>query len=437
MSSRKSILSLYAYQQELFFDNSKNIIVCLPRQAGKSYTIAAKIVDHAFKEISKNRRVTWFIVSRSYEQSLIVLDYCKKFCKAYSMLFEFFEGKEPETETIIKEIRLPLDSKITALPMNADTIRGRGGNFFGDEFDLHDGGKGVWGALLPIASNPQHKIILASTPSPDGGTSGQFYEFLTSEKLAHRWSRHYLNIYQCVEQGLDRDINELRELVNDPIIWEREFECKFVTGSTFWFPHSLVAPCQTDDAGIPEAWNQQGDIFIGVDIAWNRNLWVAWVLERIGEMRFTREVSIITFDGDKTNIFQRQDEELDRLVNYYNPRKIMLDATGIGKKPVEDATRRYGTYRVEGLDFNVVNKYKLATGLRQALENRSITIPRSQEVLKDFGKVQRVVTKSGQVTFTSKNDSEGHSDRTWACALAWLASTDVPIIRPDFSGIAV
>jgi phage FluMu gp28-like protein len=437
MSNHKSILSLYSYQQKLFFDESKNIIACLPRQAGKSYTIAAKIVDCVFKEISQNRRCTWFIISRSYEQSLLVLDYCKRFCKVYSILFEYFENEEIETTEIRKEIRLPFDSRITALPMNPNTIRGRGGNIFCDEFDLNDGGEEIWGAILPIASNPRHKIILASTPSPTGGASGKFYEFLTSEKLAHVWSRHYLDIYQCVEQGLPRNIKELRELANDPLIWEREFECKFVTGSTFWFPHSLVAPCQTDDAGIPETWNKQGDIFVGVDIAWNRNLWVAWVLERVGEMRFTREVSVISFDGDKDNIFQRQDKELDRLVDYYNPRKIMLDATGIGKKPVEDATHRYGTYRVEGLDFNVNNKYRLATGLRQALEDRSITIPRSQEVLKDFGKVQRVVTKSGQVTFTAKNDSEGHSDRTWACALAWLASTDVPIIRPDFSGIAV
>lgn len=351
------------------------------------------------------------------------------------MLFELYDDNTIEATEVTKEIRLPFGSKILALPSEPDTIRGNSGSVAWDEADINRLGKKIWAAIMPIASNPSHKKIITSTPG-EQGAMGLFYEFLTNPDLSHRWSRHYLDIYQCISQGLQRDAAALREDINDPILWEREFECKFITDSTTWFSPTLLATCQTPEAGIPESFENKGATFIGVDIAWNNNLWVAWVIERIGEMRFTREVSVIKFDGDTTSVFQRHDKELDRLVEIYRPRKISLDATGIGKKPVEDCIRRYGEYRVEGIDFTVATKYRLATALRKALEQQLITIPISDAVVKDFAKINRKVNSNGQVTFSAKNDKDGHSDRAWACSLAWDASQTVQLITPSFHGMS-
>jgi phage FluMu gp28-like protein len=175
--------------------------------------------------------------------------------------------------------------------------------------------------------------------------------------------------------------------------------------------------------------------YIGVDIGWGNDLWAAWVIERgDGGMLWTREVSVLEPDADVNNRFAIQDAELDRLVAKYDVRKISIDATGIGKKPVEDAIKRYGEYRVEGVDMTNTRQYELATGGRQAMENRIVKIPRDRSVLKDLEKIRRTMTATGKISFRAQRDKEGHADRSWAYMLAIQAAQLPELIAAEFGG---
>jgi phage FluMu gp28-like protein len=219
---------------------------------------------------------------------------------------------------------------------------------------------------------------------------------------------------------------------SDRTLWEREYLCKFVVGTDAWFPPELVQPCLDEFAENPEAYTGRAT-YIGVDIGWGNDLWVAWALERTDSgILWTREISVIEPDADINNRFTIQDRELDRLVAKYDTRKISIDATGIGKKPVEDAIKRYGEWRVQGIDMTNTAQYELATGGRQAMESKLVKIPRDRATLKDLDKIRHTITPTGKISFRAQRDKEGHADRSWAYMLAIQAAQLPELIFPEF-----
>lgn len=136
--------------------------------------------------------------------------------------------------------------------------------------------------------------------------------------------------------------------------------------------------------------------------------------------------------ADINNRFTIQDRELDRLVAKYDTRKISIDATGIGKKTVEDAIKRYGEWRVQGIDMTNTAQYELATGGRQAMESKLVKIPRDRATLKDLDKIRRTITPTGKISFRAQRDKEGHADRSWAYMLAIQAAQLPELIFPEF-----
>jgi len=120
-----------------------------------------------------------------------------------------------------------------------------------------------------------------------------------------------------------------------------------------------------------------------------------------------------------------------------------MDQTGMGEKPVEDAQRRHGTSRVEGVLFTGANKLTLATLGKEAFEDRKIRIPLGDAALKaDLHKLQKVAGPTGTPRFVAESDSTGHADRTWACFLALSAAGTGtvqyayhPVAREEIAGM--
>ncbi len=102
----------------------------------------------------------------------------------------------------------------------------------------------------------------------------------------------------------------------------------------------------------------------------------------------------------------------------------------MGEKPVEDAQRRHGSSRVEGVLFTAPNKLTLATLGKEAFEDRRIRIPAGDNVLRaDLHKLRKETGPTGAPRFVAESDSAGHADRTWAAFLALnaAAGTSGPI----------
>mgnify|MGYP000600640931 FL=1 len=170
-----------------------------------------------------------------------------------------------------------------------------------------------------------------------------------------------------------------------------------------------------------------GPCYVGVDIGRRHDLFVIWVLEEVGDVLWTRE--IITRRGAS---FAEQDGLLDDVFRRYRVLRCCMDQTGMGEKPVEDARRRHGSGRVEGVLFTASSKLALATVGKQAFEDRRLRIPQGDEALRsDLHKLQKVASPTGAPRFVADSDSGGHADRAWACFLAVNAATGPAVVLPD------
>ncbi|ETD86705.1 phage terminase large subunit family protein [Rhodobacter capsulatus] len=107
----------------------------------------------------------------------------------------------------------------------------------------------------------------------------------------------------------------------------------------------------------------------------------------------------------------------------YRVVRVRMDQTGMGEKPVEDAKRRHGQLRVEGILFSSAAKLDMATSLKESMQDRKTRLPAGDPVLRaDLHSVKSQVGISGTRRLVADGESDGHADRFWAAALACSAA---------------
>ena len=403
------------------------------RQIGKTFTSTLEIVGDCYQAEAKKRKTRWVILSRGERQAKeAVEEGVKLHAKAIGMGINILEEERKDSDgNTYKALEVEIGkSRITALPASPDTARGFSANVFLDEFAFHKDSRKIWAALFPVVS-AGHKLRVVSTPN---GKDNKFYELMTgsysrSRSTCDRWSRHVVDIYRAVKEGLPRNIEELKEALNDEDAWAQEYELKWLDEASAWLSYDLINSVEDDNAGIEE--NYQGNpCFIGNDIALRGDLWVAWVWEPIGDVLWTREIRVL-----KRAKFAEQDAVMDELVEKYNMVRLCMDQTGMGEKPVEDAQRRYGESRVEGVLFTSPNKLMLATVGKQKFEDRKVRIPLGDQAIRDdLHKLKKIPTATGGFRFDADRDSSGHADRAWAAFLGLYAGS-TPYQKPEYTSV--
>lgn len=414
----KSAIQLYEYQQRWLLNKSRFKVGMFARQTGKTFTTTLEIADDVMEAELAGRRSRWVILSRGERQAKEAINEgVKVHMKAYGLAVEVIEGefKAGDISYSSLEVFTPGGSKITALPANPDTARGFSANVFLDEFAFHRDSKEIWRALFPVISKPGLKLRVVSTPN---GKGNKFYELMTSTKKDYEvWYRQTTDIYEAVRDGLERNIEELRAGLDDADSWAQEYELRWLDEASSWLPYEMINGVEDAEAGQPEKY-AGGPCFAGIDISVRNDLFVVWVFEKVGDVLWTREII-----AGKNISFAEQDALLDLVMRKYHIVRVCMDQTGMGEKPVEDAIRRYGSTRVEGVLFTMQNKLALATIGKEAFQDRRIRIPRGNQALRDdLHKLKRVASATGAPRFLADSDSAGHADRTWACFLALNAA---------------
>ena len=410
-------IELLPYQVDCFKDRSRFKCLMWSRGARKTFSVTLEIIDDCFQQEAEGRRTTWVILSRGERQALEAIQEAKRHAEAYLMMagaiekseFTSDDGKRRFTQF---EIRFAKGSRIIALPANPDTARGYTANVFLDEFCIHEHDEEIWRSLLPVLRG-RFRVIVASTPK--GGQSRKFYQIMHDESGI--WSKHTIDVYEAVRQGLPLDIETERKAMGDPDGWAQEFELQWLDEASAWLPFELLASCEDSIAGDPNEYTG-GQCYLGNDIARRNDLWVAWVLEKVGDVLWTREVSVL-----RRATFAEQDAEIDRLNKTYKIARMSIDQTGIGERTAETYQEKYGRSRVDGILFTAQTKQGLAMLGKGAFEARSIRIPDSPEVRDDLYKLKRSVTAAGSVRFDAERDEKGHADRAWALFLALNAAS--------------
>jgi phage FluMu gp28-like protein len=409
---------LYPFQQRWFLDRARFKLGKFARQTGKTFTTTLECVDDTFEQIVAGRRGRWVILSRGERQAKEAMDEgVKRHARAYGLAFAELDSEwEGATGARYRalEVEFPGGSKITALPANPDTARGFSANVFLDEFAFHKDSAAIWKALFPVVS-AGFKLRVTSTPN---GKGNKFYELATADDAT--WSRHRVDIYQAVADGLPRDIEELRAGLADEDAWAQEYELRWLDEASAWLPYDLITSVEDEKAGRPDLY-EGGVCFVGRDIGRRNDLHVIWVWEQIGDVLWERERV-----EQKRATFAEMDEAFDDVMRRYRVARACVDQTGMGEKVVEDAQRRYGS-RVEGVLFTGPNKLIMATAGKERFEDRTVRISMGDPKLRaDLHKLRKVASATGAPRFVAERDDD-HADRTWAAFLGIHAAGDGPV----------
>ncbi len=411
---------LYPYQRRYLADRTRFKAAMWARQTGKTFTTTLEAVLDCLEAEAEGRAVTWTILSVSEARARDAMeDGVKRHFAAFRAVFESLDV-ELGDDVRAWEVRLPHGSRIRCAASRPATARGMTSNLILDEFAHHEDNRAVWAALFPVVSRRDLKLRVISTPN---GRGDMFYTIMTDPKMGGLFSRHVVTIHDAVADGLPRDVEELRAGIHDPVLWAQEFECVFVDEATAWLTWDLIAACEDHRAGDPSGY-RGGPCYVGMDIAARGDLTVIAVLEDVDGELWVRE--LVELRGAS---FAAQLAELDRVMRDYRVVRCAMDQTGMGEMPVEEARRRHGSYRVEGVLMTAARKLDLATALRERMDDRRLKIPVSSALRIDLHAVRRVAGPTGAPRLVAERSELGHADRFWALALACGAAWqgNVPI----------
>lgn len=409
---------LYPYQRRYLADTSRFKAGMWSRQVGKTFTTTLEAVLDVLQAEAEGRISKWTILSVSRDRALDAMDSgVKLHLRAIGQAFEAADVPFAADE-LAHQVKLPGGSYIRAVASKPSTARGMSDNLILDEFAHHQDNRAIWTALFPVISRPTLKLRVISTPA---GKGDKFYEIMTAPDSV--FSRHIVSIYDAVADGLPRNVEELRRGLGDPQAWAQEFECQFVDEATSWLPYDLIDGCEDLGAGTPGGYTG-GAAYVGMDIAARGDLTVITVLEKVGDVLWLRELIEL-----RATSFAAQLAEFDRVMRQYRVARAAIDQTGMGEMPVEEARRRHGQYRVEGVLFTGPRKLDLATALKEAMEDRRLRLPVGHAALRaDLHSVQRVAGPTGAPRLVAERDANGHADRFWALALAASAAATEPVV---------
>ena len=409
---------LYPFQKNWVLDKSRFKIGFMCRQIGKSFIVALEAVDDAIETGDD-----WVLLSAGERQSKELMQKVHLHCKAYSIAASdieetFFE----DTRYTLLTITLPNGARIMGLPANPDTARGFSANVVLDEFAFHTDSGAIWKALFPTISRG-YKIRIVSTGQ---GKGNKFYAIWTGD---NQWSKHFVDIYQAVADGVPHNIEELKEGIDDEEAWQQEFENKFIDEASTLLSYELIASCVDDS--IPQEilyddfnisafdLELQGATYQGVDIGRKRDLTVFWMNEQVGDVYWSR--SILVLPKIK---FRAQQELLSQLIRKFDVTRSCIDQNGIGAQLAEDTIDELGSHRVEGVDFTNKNKSDLAVRTLRMFQDKRVRIPVSRKLRDDLHGIKKTTTVAGNIRFDAERTKEGHADRFWALALSLMASEE-------------
>ena len=196
-----------------------------------------------------------------------------------------------------------------------------------------------------------------------------------------------------------------------------ELDCIPAAGAGAWLAWEAIRACEDADAGDPAAF-AGGANTIGVDVARRRDLWVAAVLEQVGDVLWLRE--LVVRQGIP---FSQQRAIVGALAASYRPVRIAVDQTGMGEAVVEQLQEDLGRATVEGVLMTGPRRFDAASALREAVEDRRLRIPADGDLRRDLHAVRAEAGPTGAPRLMAeRSGTDGHADRFWSLALACAAA---------------
>lgn len=422
---------LLAYQADWVLDDSRLKLAEKSRQIGWTWSEGYKIVRD---KSQTDARLDHWISSRDEIQARLFLEDCKGFANLLNL------GANDLGQMVIDDkghsayvLAFANGLRAHSMSSNPDAQAGKRGGRTLDEFGLHPDPRKLYAIAYPGITWGGSLSIF----STHRGTANFFNDLV--EEVKHKgnpkgFSLHTVTLQRALEEGFlyklqkKLPLNDARQQMDEAAYFNfikagcpdeetfmQEYCCVPSDDNSAFLSYDLIAGCeyrpgenwQTDLA------DSKGKLFVGVDVGRDHDLTVIWVVEKLGDVAYTRRMVEL-----QNETFDAQEHALYSILQLPQVQRCCIDQTGLGRQFAERAKQRFGTFKVEGVQFTGPVKEELAYPVRAAFEDKSVRIPNEARVRSDLRAIKKETTASGNIRFTADRGANGHSDRFWALALA-------------------
>jgi phage FluMu gp28-like protein len=429
-------------QQRWIKDDSRLKLMEKSRQIGISWATAYKADERTAKAGARHDQ---WVSSRDDLQARLFIEDCKMWAKVLSMAAKDLGEIVIDDKKRITAYVLEFTSgrRIHSMSSNADAQAGKRGGRILDEFALHPDPRKLWSIAYPgITWGGSMELI--STHRGSHNFFNQLIREIRENGNPKKISLHRITLQDALDQGflyklqqalpLEDEIQSMDEAAYFDFIragcadeesFQQEYMCNPADDDSAFLEYDLIASCEY---GSSEQWEYlfddlktaKGQLYAGIDIGRKSDLTVIWVLEKLGDTLYTRQ--IIELQNMKKS---DQEKVFYPILDFIQ--RVCLDYTGLGIGWGDDAKDRFGS-KVECVTFTNSVKELMAYALRWQFEDRKLRIPFNPKVRADLRAITKTTTTAGNIRFTAERTKDGHSDRFWALALAVHAATSGQVI---------
>ncbi|MFA6219604.1 MAG: terminase family protein [Erythrobacter sp.] len=421
------------YQARWIADETRLKLIEKSRQIGLSWATAYAAVSRT--ALAGARQDQW-VSSRDDIQAQLFLEDCKFWAGNLKIAADDLGEQvlDPRDRQTAYVLRFASGRRINSMSSNPNAQAGKRGGRILDEFALHPDPRKLWTIAYPgITWGGAMELI--STHRGSANFFNQLVREIKEQGNPKKISLHTVTLQNALDQGFLFKLQQslpsddekqamdeaayfdfVRSGAADEESFQQEYMCRPADDDAAFLEYDLIArseyPAGTD-------WQQQegGTLFAGVDIGRNKDLTVLWVVEKLGDVFYTRHIEALQnmTKGEQEKVLWPWFERCQR---------VAIDNTGLGIGWVDDAQAKFGKYRVEGINFTAQSKEALAYPVRGTMEDRRLRIPHDGKIRADLRSVTKQVTGAGNIRFTAERTPDGHADRFWALALAIHAGSD-------------
>lgn len=438
------------FQSKWIKDESRLKLMEKSRQIGLSWATAYAGDE---RTAAAGARHDQWVSSRDDLQARLFIEDCKMWAgimnKAAKDLGEVVLDQDKRISAYVLEFAS--GRRIHSMSSNPDAQAGKRGGRILDEFALHPDPRKLWSIAYPgITWGGNMEVI-----STHRGSHNFFNELVREAREngnPKNISLHRVTLENALDQGFlyklqqmlpDDDARQamteaeyfdfVRSGCADEESFQQEYMCHPADDDVAFLEYDLIAACEYSagerwEIDLEEARTGKRELYGGLDIGRKRDLTVLWIMERLGDVLYTRKIIALQnmSKPDQEKVLWPWLECLQR---------TCVDYTGLGIGWGDDAQKRFGEHRIELVTFSGAVKERLAYPVRGSMEDRKMRIPYIPVVRADLRAVTKTTTATGNIRFTAERTDDGHADRFWALALAREAASS-PAAPIEFTPVA-
>lgn len=428
------------YQSAWIKDTSRLKLMEKSRQIGLSWSTAYAAVERTAEQSARHDQ---WVSSRDDLQARLFVEDCKMWAGIMSIAAKDLGEIVIDDKARITAYTIELASgkRIHSMSSNPDAQAGKRGGRVLDEFALHPDPRKLWSIAYPgITWGGSMELISTHRGSHN------FFNNLIREARENgnpkKLSLHRVTLQDALDQGFlytlqkmlppDDERQEMDEAAYFDFIragcadeesFAQEYMCDPADDDAAFLEYDLIASAEYG-SGVDWKRTEGGTLYAGLDIGRTNDLTVLWVVEKLGDVLYTRHVEALKG-------MRKSDQEAILYPWFAKCDRVCLDYSGLGIGWGDDAVDKFGSYKIECITFSAPKKEALAYPVRGAMEDRKVRIPYDPKIRADLRAVTKQVTPAGTVRFTAERTADGHSDHFWALALALNAASQ-PITPIEF-----